>query len=304
MHLTPVSARGFRRTRRVLQRFTRCAATTIVIGCARTTPVPTPTVPVPPPGSPPPAASPATPARPTIIAPDSGLYDVTSTVIGSDADAASAPRDSVIYRELVASILTISRDSSITITVRSDSGYQLPRGRELPPEIIAKPRTPIRVSVQRDLRTQRLLNSTIAQECSSAATLVSPIMPALVLQFVMETARESRPMRDSLSYTACQAGVLVRYALNFFQESISPTRSADSVFRYRVAGMVTADSSRTLPMRMSGQISGDAEIAHRRAVRTLPDEVMIRLQSDLVFQSAVRTQRLQQRVATRFVLRQ
>ncbi len=304
MLLTPVSARGFRRTHRALQRLIQCAATTIVIGCARTTPVPAPTTPVQPVASPPPPLSPPSPTRPITITPDSALYDVTSTVIGSDTDVASAPRDSVIYHESVASILTIGRDSSITVTVRSDSGYQLPRGRELPPEIIARPRTPIRVSVTRDLRTQRMLNGPMTSECSPAATLVSPVMPVLVVQFVTQTMRESRTMRDSLLYTACQTGIVVHYTLYFSPDSAPTPRLTDSVFRYRIAGTVTADSSRVLPMRMSGQISGDAEISRHNTTRTLPGEVTIRLQSDLTFQSAVRTQRLHQRATTKFAVRQ
>lgn len=304
MHLTPVSARGFRRIHRALLHLGQCAATAILVACARTTPVPAPSTPVQPVVSPPPVVSQPFPIRSTLIAPDSALYDVTSTVIGSDADAPSAPRDSVIYRELVAGVLTIGQDSSITLIAQSDSGYQLPRGRDLPPELVARPRTPIRVSVTRDIRTQRILNSPGAPECSPAATLVSPVMPALLLQFVIQTTRESRTIRDSLSYTACQTGVIVHYTLYFSPDSVSATRPADSVFRYRISGTVAADSSRVLPMRMSGQISGNAEISRHTQTRALPDEVMIRLQSDLMFQSALRTQRLQQRATTRFSIRQ
>lgn len=304
MHLTPVFARGSRRTHGTSCHLMRFAATAFLMACARTTPVPAPTTPVQPVVSPPAAAPQPIPVRSSLITPDSALYDVMSTVVGSDVDVPSAPRDSVIYRELVSSILTIGPDSSITVTAQSDSGYQLPRGRDIPPELVARARPPIRVSVQRDFLTQRVLNSTSVLECSPAATLVSPVMPTLVLQFVMQTRRESRIMRDSLSYTACQTGVLVRYTLYFASDSILPARSADSVFRYRITGAVAADSSRVLPMRMAGQISGDAEIRSQSTSRVLPAEVRIRLRGDLIFQSTTRTQHLQQLVTTTFAIRQ
>lgn len=303
MHLTPAFARGFRRTYSALSPFRQFIAIAMLAACARTTPVHAPSPPVQPAVLPPPVVSEPSPSRSTLLVPDSALYDVMSTVIGSDTEVSSAPRDSVIYREVVTSILSIGRDSSITITARSDSGYQLPRGRELPPEIVTRPRIPIRVSVQRDFRTQRLLNTSIAAECSSAATLVSPVMPTLVLQALMQTRKESRARRDSLSYSTCQAGVLVRYILHFSPDSAPTTPSADDLFRYTITGTLAADSSRTLPMRMNGRISGDAQLTGFRNSRPLPGKVTIRLQSDLIFESAARTQRLQQLVTTIFAAR-
>lgn len=303
MHLTPAFARGFRRAYFVLPRTTRFVAIATLAACARTTPVPTPSAPVQPVAVPPPVVSEPSPNRSTLIAPDSALYDVTSTVIGSDTQVSSAPRDSVIYREVIASILTIGRDSSIAVTARSDSGYQLPRGRELPPEIITKPRIPIHVSVQRDLRTQQLLNTTIPAECSSAATLVSPVLPTLVLQSVIQRRRESRVMRDSLSYIACQAGVSVQYILRVIPESTPTTRSSNDSLSYTITGTVVADSSRALPMRMSGQISGDAQLSGFSDARLFPAKVTINFRSDLLFQSTARTQRFHQRVTTTFAVR-
>lgn len=306
MPLTPVSARGFRRVHAASRHLVVSVATMFVMACTRTTPGPATVPPAQPVVSPPAILPQASPTRSRLIAPDSAVYDVTSIVIGSDLDVPSAPRDSAVYRELITSTLTIGRDSSITVTAQSDSGYQLPRGRDVPPEIAARSKTAYRASVQRELPSQRMRNATVAADCSPGATLVSPVMPLLALQFAMQITREPRFGRDSLSYTTCQTGLLIRHTLHIAPDSgltAIISRSTAGARGYVISGTIAADSSRALPMRMTGQISGSAELSSRNGVGILPAELRIKLQTDLSFQSSTRTQRLQQSSTTTFVAR-
>lgn len=307
MHLTPPPARAVERTRRfhrrLVDRFRVSGGVPLIIAIlvvASCTTAPRVAVPAPPPAPTEPTLPSTTQTfRPSALSPDASTYDVISQVTTTEtASTGDVVRDSIEYREALHAILALSAGGLASVSLRSDSGYIVVRGRDMAPEVAARFKRPIAHVVRQSASTPRIVPDSVAGECSSVATLASPLLPALALRLALQTTKEPRAARDSLVYSSCQAGTIIRNVIEINSATFEPSSGVADTIRYEIRGAVAADSTRTLPMRLTGQIKGEAFLVHERLQRSLPVHAQVVLQLDLRFENSLRTQRVQQRVVT------
>ncbi len=263
------------------------SALLLLTACART-PAPAPPAPAVPAPQPPPPTPPI--AVPKILHPDSAYYRVTSTVITAQQSTPSQPDDSVSYQENMQIHVVPQGATSFTIRLESDSGYVLGTGRVFPPETVTalgyrNVAIATRVNSGGEAAT---ITSAVTPPCPITPTLASPLLTTLLARFLL--ARYAAPAAsDSIHYLTCTAGVQITNDIRL--RHLGPEHLAIAL-----EGRFLSDSSRALPMRISGITTGTATVAPDSGATVLPQLLDISLNITLTATSTIRQQQFQQRV--------
>lgn len=129
--------------------------------------------------------------------------------------------------------------------------------------------------------------------CPGASGDLSPLQARMILP----RAARSWPVRDSLAYDTCVRGVRarVRALVTWPAPSFDDARQVWAQ-TLSVSGWLVADSSRALPMRLRGELSGHGTL------ELSPDKLDVlhaagELLLDLSAESSLKSQRVTQRVA-------
>ena len=263
------------------------SAVLLLAACART-PAPAPSAPA----VPAPQAPPPTPpiAAPRILHPDSAYYRVTSTVITAQQSTPSQPDDSISYQEDMRIHVVPQGATSFTIRLESDSGYVLGTGRVFPPETATalEHRNIAITTVVNSGGDAATITSALSPPCPITPTLASPLLTTLLAHVLL--ARYDAPATpDSIHYVTCTAAVHITNDLRF--RNFGPDHLGIAL-----EGRLLSDSSRALPMRISGITTGTATVAPDSGATVLPRLLDISLNITLTATSTIRQQHFQQRV--------
>lgn len=295
MHLTP----GSLRLQTMWQkRITRIVSMLLVTACApapKSTPEPLPPpLPVPPP-------SPVTiPVPLPVLAEDSANYVIRTVVLTTqDSAATTVRRDSLLATERVRAQLVPRREATFSLKVHSDSGYRISTDRMPPPETNRSDFSPVELEVElHQAQFAMRFNTDTLAACSAFPSLVSPLSAAIFARYLAPD-QMMVAQRDTISFSACDAGVSRRYKV-----VIQSTRSSQDPFKSKIQGTFHTDSSRALPMRVSGNVAGEATVIPGIGERSLPEVVRVHLAIELTAIAEVsgmrRTQSYRQNIETRF----
>lgn len=294
MHLTP----GFLSLRTIWERRATILGALLLAACAPASkPVPTPVsapLPVPPP-------TPVTiPIPVPTLAEDSADYLIRTIVLTTqDSLGAMIRRDSLTATERVHALVTSTQAKTFSLSMRSDSGYRISTDRMPPPETVRSALSAVEVhsELQRPGLAVRFNTDTLPP-CSAFQSLVSPLSASILTRYLLPDTSAS-VQTDTISFTACDAGVSRQY-----QIVLRSTRNLQRPFESQFLGDFHADSSRALPMRIAGNLAGEASITPSTSNRPLPESVRIHLMIRLVATAnpsgAQRTQSYNQEVETLF----
>jgi hypothetical protein len=272
----------------------------LVAACSRRVDIPTPG-PVPEPVEPP---TPVVEARTLLmLAPDSATYDAHSTVVTVERSGTGLLPDSASYSETIQATLVTDLTSRYRLKISSDSGYRLPADRQPPPETVRKDSAAITNSqlLGGNEAGESIVRDTAAP-CSSKPSLVSPLLTSVLARYLLtaSTSDSVRPTR--LQYTICSAGVL-RTVSGVLEYDVGQHARDRSTVVFAIQAAIHADSSRALPMRISGTMKGNVTIQSGRDAGILPPDVELRLTSDINAASSSKSQHFEQRVTTRLLKR-
>ena len=272
MHLTP----GFVRMHSDWHRMTRQLLVTVLVSACAPSPVPTPTPePVPAPVLPVPPVPPRIPV-PRLV-PDSAQYEVQSVVVTIEDSSSTSPRqDTVRVMETIQATLVERSTGSFELVVRSDSGYRTSEARQPPPETLRQEFAVLEAVVK--LNRSRLvpqMSSDSVPACMTSASFVSPLSVLLFARYVQPGATPALE-QDSISYRSCYAGVNREYMVKF-----TTVRTVERPFVTTIEGTLHSDSSRALPMRLTGQLNGFASALPANIEAPLPFTMTLDLTADL-----------------------
>jgi hypothetical protein len=296
MHLTP----GFLRVLRQSAGALLMGSALVVTACApRTDPPPALPVPVPVEPAPPPVER-----RPLVaLAPDSATYDALSIVVTTERSPGTAVTDSVSYTESIRAVLSGDVAPRYRVTLISDSGYNLPPDRLPPPETVRKEVQPV-ISTRYfgASPTENLAQADTTVACPSQPSLVSPLLTNAIAQYLLNASRHEIVRRAALDYKVCSAGVF-RTISGYIEYDIDRNTPAQVQTSFVIQASISADSSRALPMRVSGTMMGTMTTMPGSDVHVLPDSLELQLITEIIAQSSTRMQEFQQRVTTRLIKR-
>lgn len=238
------------------------------------------------------------------LLPDSTEYILSATVVTTQDTPASGVTDSFTVREIVrARFRPRPQDQVILLELTSDSGYMLPQGRSLPPELLARDTLPATAAATLTWSSQgeTRLAGALETSCTALPTLLSDLLAAIYLRQLAASPRlgaPTSPTADSLQYRTCTAGVLTAY-----RTAITP--SASSVGHLIISGVADSDSSITLPMRVHTDFRGNATVSiDTTSTSSLPLELQLDLMGRIEAQSDQRAQLFRQRSYIRMTRRQ
>lgn len=294
MHLTP----GYLSVRTIWEKRATILSALLLAACAPASkPVPTPfpaPLPVPPP------APVAIPIPVPILAEDSAEYLIRTFVLTTqDSLGATIRRDSLVATERANAFVTSTRAGTFSLSVRSDSGFRISTDRMPPPETVRSAFSV--VEVHSELQQPRLVtrfNTDTLAPCSAVPSLVSPLSVSILARYLTPDTSASAQI-DTISFNVCDAGVSRQYEV-----VLRSTRDVQNPFDSKLLGNFHADSSRALPMKITGSLIGRASISPNTRNLPLPDSLRIHLTIRLVATAdpsgARRVQSYEQEVETLF----
>lgn len=300
MHLTPGFVRAPCHAVRTL-----AAVTALSMAACGRRPEPMPPVPVPVPAAPTPI--PTEPASLLILAADSAWYDVSSTVTTTERSAATSRIDSASYTEAMRLVLMIDATAGGPGTFRlrllSDSGYALPIDRSAPPETIRKDTLPmISEQLLESNGTVRHAANADSTVCRSTSSLVSPLLTSSIALYLSRASHALAAASTELSYRICSAGV-ERHLVGTINHQGGTSGVRTSPTRIGIDARIDTDSSKALPMHLTGTLTGTATITAAEESYVLPTSILVETHSLFTAQSSIRQQRFEQRVVTRLTRR-
>lgn len=269
-----------------------CAPRTLTVPPA---PDPVPVVPTPTPVERPPLL---------ILVGDSATYDVVSSVVTVEESDSGAIRDSASYTEVVRAVLTPDSTTGFRLVYTSDSGYVLPLDRSPPPETVRATKNSVTVThaIASDGVVIRIPDDS-TQLCSSVQSLVSPLVGNVTARYLsISSSIHPRPI-GSLEYATCNAGVIREVVGTTQTVEMRDEATNRPSLVLLVKGTIGTDSTRALPMRISGTMEGRTAATPDSGIAVLPAILEIELTSSLVAASSVKSQAFRQQVTTRFVKR-
>lgn len=298
MHLTPVPA-AFKRSsprhshacHNVIQHYVRVVAVVFAAGALATacTSRPAQTIQLPLPVPDTLQAVPPT-LHKTSIQADSDTYLITVRTRTTEDPPDNTPPDSVTLHEIVTiSLAPVASGDGFILRVHSDSGMVLPTNRIPPPETLEIPRHSTTATAYVSFRSpSRLSESTNSLLCPRTPTLVSQLIPTVISRFI--TSRFSAfEASDSTIYSTCIGGLSVRNLLIF-------TSPPTNIYTSQFTISSSSDSSRVLPMHITGNTSGKATVAPDSSATVLPSYLAVTLDLTLDAKSTQRKQRLHQHI--------
>lgn len=243
--------------------FTRCIpagllVTATALACSSIPPLPAPTPQPVVPDTSVPAVTPAPSATPVALSAGTRRFEVAWTTHNQDLD--TGVRDSLATSALVSVTLVPGSTRRLDVMALISWG-----GADS-----LKPDT-LRGSLETDgagFRQDGLVSGCPRER-------VRDFSP-LLLRLLLLRAMTDRQTVDSLSYRSCASGV-VRSSEGAITWDGEPRQAASSLV---VAGRLTADSSRALPLRLTGQVSGRArQESDGTAVLALEGELVTALEA-------------------------
>jgi len=210
--------------------------------------------------------------------------------------------DSTTYAETIRAVLTSDTALRFRLTLTSDSGYGLPRDRQPPPEAIRKSPQAIVSSQQLDDDVREAPpDEDSTALCPSKPSLVSPLLTGVMAQYLVHASQVQAVRRTMLQYRACPAGVLRHIAGFIERDALDGADRPPLVLRLQAT--IRTDSSRALPMRISGAMQGTATAMPASDIAVLPRSLELTFTSQFTAESSTKEQRFEQRVTTRLTKR-
>jgi hypothetical protein len=215
----------------------------------------------------------------------------------------TAATDSASYTESIRGVLSSDVAPRYRVTLISDSGYKLPADRLPPPETVRKDVQPV-VSTRffGGPTTENPAQADTTVACPSQPSLVSPLLTNAIVQYLLNASRHEIERRAALDYKVCSAGVF-RTISGYIEYDTERNTPAQTRMSFLIQASISADSSRALPMRVSGTMTGTVTTMPGTGVHVLPDSLELQLITEIIAQSSTRKQEFQQRVTTRLIKR-
>lgn len=294
MYLTP----GFLRSRVTWKSCAAILGVLLLAACSPpSNPVPAP-LPVPLPA--PPHVPVTTPIPVPILAEDSADYFIRTLVLTTqDSLGVTVRRDSLVATERAHALVALNNGMTFSLRVRSDSGYRISTDRMPPPETVrtAYSGVDVQTALQRVHLAMRFNTDTLAP-CSAFPSLISPLSASLLARYLVADSSVSI-QTDTVTFSTCDAGVSRAYSV-----VLRSTRDLANPFESKIVGEFHADSSRALPMRLTGNLTGTASVSPNTGELPLPESLRIRLTIRLAATAELsgsrRMQSYQQEVETLF----
>lgn len=256
--------------------------------CRSTPPVPQPPAPVDTVITPPqPLLSP-----PATLQPDSTWYITHSLTITRESGAELV--DSARYQERIHAVLHNATASRWVLTLQSDSGHRRVLPMQNSTDSLIAPTsdtTSLSLRVLLDVEQGASIPLEPSRTCISARSLLSPLITAILTRHLLQIPRNTPEL---LRYVTCYLELSTVTSVQ-----LSPTdeqSSNNGILQSRTRVSLSADSSKFLPMNLSGSFTGAVQSFGRRY--QLPDSMKIITTGELLFRSSAREQRIQQSVET------
>lgn len=226
---------------------------------------------------------------------DSAHYLIDALIVTTEEAAITRP-DSSSYRENIHVRVTPRSDSVAEVTLTAADGFRRTMGDSttapMAPELHKHIPVAIRVVLQQDGVLE--VDGSQYSSCPSPQSFLTPFLARL-----LASASISAPgiRADTIGYTICMSDVSIHseYVLiTSHQQKSQGDRTID------ISATLSADSTRYLPMRIAGTVTGTATLQNAAATpRSL--HVQVLLTADFRFTSAQRIQHISQH--TRLTIR-
>lgn len=231
---------------------------------------------------------------PSILQSDSGWYMTRSLTTTHESQAQIA--DSAQYEERIHVLLRSTAPSRWMLTLQSDSGHRQAPSRQDSRDSLRVSITdsiPLSARAMFDEQDSASIVIEPSENCVSPQSLLSPLI-ALLFSRHLTGAAGNAP--ETLHYTTCYPGSLVTTRVQLPRTNDSPP--ANGVVYHRITILLSADSTKFLPMELSGTMVGATQSFGRD--HQLPDSLKISAIGELFFRNSLREQRIHQTVETTF----
>jgi hypothetical protein len=130
--------------------------------------------------------------------------------------------------------------------------------------------------------------------CMGTGALLSPLIARLVIPPINETNAQQRSSKDTLTYQACSAGT--ELTTSAFFEFVENESSQSKV---TIHGQLQSDSTKKLPLRITGSFTGEGTISLSNIQLPLAQDLELHLRFDLTAESSLKKQHFKQATTIR-----
>jgi len=226
---------------------------------------------------------------------DSAHYLIDALIVTTE-QGPTTRRDSSLYRENIEVRVTPRSDSVAEVTFTAADGFRRIMRDSTTASTTPEPHKHVPVAIRVVLQHDRVLEVDGSQysSCPSPQSFLTPFLAHLLAS---PTTSVAGVHVDTIDYTLCMADVLV-HSQYVLARSYQQEPQGDRTFH--ISAVLSADSTRYLPMRIAGTVTGTATLQNAAATPSSL-HVQVLLTADLRFTSVQRTQHVSQQ--TRITIR-
>lgn len=230
-----------------------------------------------------------------IVHEETARYSVHSITRTDEITPTPGTRDSIVFTEILLVAVRQIENGLYQLTISSEpspppaqtSAANLPREHKL-----------LEATVDSANGTFTMPHVSQPTVCDTATTLLSPLLlRALLSNAIVNGNSTSLGTPEVFAYTTCRAGLNILHTVNWFAPRMK-TAMMPSTIQATFSGRVTADSSVSFAMNLTGLVSGNTKVVPDTGTTLLPRRIHVYTITQLHATNNMKQQHFQQETQT------